>query len=41
MLVQDGMTPEEIAKQDPAAYFTFHRSIHALWTTLQATSEFD
>jgi len=41
MLIQDGLTPKEIAKEDPDAYFTFHRSIHALWTTLQERTEFD
>jgi len=41
MLIQDGLSPKEIAKEDPDAYFTFHRSIHALWTTLQERTEFD
>ena len=41
MLVEDGMTPEEIAKSDPAAYFTFHTAISALWRALQDASEFD
>lgn len=41
MLVEDGMTPEEIAKSDPAAYFTFHTAIAALWRALQDGSEFD
>jgi len=41
MLIHDGLSPKEIAKEDPDAYFTFHRSIHALWTTLQERTEFD
>jgi len=41
MLVKEGMTPEEIAKSDPEAYFTFHAAIKATWNALQDSSEFD
>lgn len=34
MVVQEGMTPREIAAQDPEAYFTFHRAINELYRAL-------
>jgi len=40
MLVAEGLSPEEIAKIDPDAYFTFHAAIKATWTALQDSSEF-
>lgn len=39
-VVQEGMTPEEIAKHDPEAYFTFHRSIVALHHALGRADDF-
>lgn len=35
MLVHEGLSPAEIASADPDAYFTFHRSIHALWMAMR------
>lgn len=37
MLTQEGLTPSDIALSDPEAYFTFHRSIHALYDALTAS----
>ena len=34
MLIEEGLSPEEIAKQDPEAYFTHHRAIDRLWERL-------
>lgn len=34
MLVQDKLTPEQIAATDPEAYFTHHRAIDRLWERL-------
>ena len=41
MLIQEGLTPEEIAKQDPEAYFTHHRAIDRLWERLNPDDESD
>ena len=34
MLIEEGLSPEDIAKQDPEAYFTHHRAIDRLWERL-------
>lgn len=41
MLIEEGLSPEEIAKQDPEAYFTHHRAIDRLWERLNPTVEYD
>lgn len=33
-VTQEGLSPKDIALLDPECYFTFHRSIHALWDAL-------
>ena len=35
MLIRDGMSPAEIAKQDPGAFFQFHAAIKATWKALE------
>lgn len=35
MLIQEGMTPAEIAVEDPEAFFTFHAAINATWKALE------
>ena len=37
MLIEEGLSPEDIAKQDPEAYFTHHRAIDRLWERLNPT----
>lgn len=39
MLIEEGLSPEEIAKQDPEAYFTHHRAIDRLWERLNPIDE--
>ena len=39
MLIEEGLSPEEIAKQDPEAYFTHHRAIDRLWERLNPGEE--
>ena len=39
MLIEEGLSPEEIAKQDPEAYFTHHRAIDRLWERLNPGDE--
>jgi hypothetical protein len=34
LIVQEGLTPEGVAKENPEAYFTHHRAIDRLWERL-------
>lgn len=34
LIVQEGFSPEEVAKENPEAYFTHHRAIDRLWERL-------
>lgn len=40
MLVQDGMTPAEIAQSHPEVFFQFHGAIKATWAALQEAKGF-
>lgn len=39
MLVQDKLTPEQIAQMDPEAYFIHHRAIDRLWERLNGIAD--